>query len=570
MRMLSCALLLAAVAAAQSLDELLPESTVFYVSIENAARTKERWGKSRIAALLNDEAMQAFAEKPRAVWKDWMEQLQREDVFSPQDVLELLSGQAVLAGVWPEGAEEPAPLILADIGENSGKLHDLVGKIEKRLVEEKGDRRDEEEFRGVKIVSYSSRDAEEGQGDAGAWLLDGKLFAMAEDVEALKDMLVRKDRAGEGTLASRELYRRTRGRLGARASDVFLYVDAPNLLAGLQGSGDVDEQTMKLLGAFGISAIEGLAAEFSIESEGLALRMFLPVNGEKRGVLKLFDGKNSALLPPRYVPADALTAGAWTIDSAAVWEEVRRILVATMGEMAAQQMDARFAMLKEQIGVDIPGDIIASLGNGISYHTLEPAKGDAGMGMGGPAALPMGATRFVLAVQLKERERFEAALEKLLTASGLAPATQDYLGVKIRKIMTPFGVQPAFAVLPDRVLFSLSADDVKDVITRYGKETKGFVDREDMAAALAGMPAQRFMIAIDDMPRSLSAASSSLATMMALMRGRGLPPMFAAVDFSLFPAEEVLRKYLGMNVGCLVNEEDGVSYVSMLHFVPAE
>jgi len=39
------------------------------------------------------------------------------------------------------------------------------------------------------------------------------------------------------------------------------------------------------------------------------------------------------------------------------------------------------------------------------------------------------------------------------------------------------------------------------------------------------------------------------------------------VDFSLFPSEEILAKYIGMNVGCMVNEEDGVSYVSIIHLV---
>jgi hypothetical protein len=552
MRTLSCALLLAAVAAAQSFDSLLPESTVAYVSIENAKRTKERWDASRLAALWKDEAMQAFLEKPRAAWAKAMEKMLDEDGGTVDEVLDLLAGQFAVGATWPEGAEEPAVLVLADIGENREKLLELLARIEKREADE-GQKRDEEEFRGVKIVQYKYGDEPDS-----AWFLDGTMFALTDTAEALKDVLARKDRT-EGTLASRELYKRTRARLGARSSDVFVYVDGPNLLTGLQGAGLVDEQKMHVLAALGITAIEGLAVEFAIEPKALALRMFLPVKGAKTGFMKLLDAKNSALVPPRYVPAEALTAGAWTIDTAALWEEARRTMD-RIEEGMSEQMDAQLAMFKEQMGVDIQGDIIASLGNGIAYHTLAPApakEGDA-------AANPMGMSRFVLSLEIKDRERFEGALEKLLTAYGLAPVTQEYLGVKVRKVPTMFGFIPTFAVLPDRVLFSMETDLVKDVITRYGKEAPGFVDREDMAKALATLPAGRFVVSAEDLPSSLAAASSALASMMSLVAME--EPEFAeAVDLTLFPPKEVLRKYVGMTVGCLVNEEDGLSYVTLFH-----
>lgn len=560
MRTLFCALLLAAASAAQSLDSLLPDSTVFYVSIEDAGRTRKRWDESRLAALWKDEAMQAFLEKPRAAWAAWMERVAKEDVFTPEDVLGLLSGQALLAGTWPEGADEPKPMIVADIGENAEKLRELVRKIEKRLIDEEGGRRDEEEFRGVKIVSYQDSD---GSADS-AWLLDGKLFAMSEDAEALKDLLARRDRGGEGTLASRELYKRTRARLGARASDAFAYVDGPNLLAGLQAAGELDEETMRILGALGITAIEGLALEFAIEPRAVALRMFLPVKGEKAGILKLLDGKNSALVPPRYVPADALTAGAWTLDIPALWEEARKVMD-RFEEGLSQQMDAQFAALKEQMGVDIPGDIIGSLGSGIAYHTLAPDRTKTAEDEAA-AMLSMGMARFVMSIEIKDRERFEGALEKLLTAFGLAPVTQEYLGVKVRKVPTMFGVMPTFAVLPDRVLFSMETDPVKDVITRYGKEAPGFSDREDVRKALAALPGQRFIVSAEDLPKSLAEASSSLASMVALA-GAEEPEIAAAVDFSLFPPKEVLAKYLGIAVGSMVSEEDGLSYLALFPLV---
>jgi hypothetical protein len=555
MRTLLAALLFTAVAAAQSFDELLPDSTFLYVSVENIARTKERWDKSPLAALWNDEAMQAFLEKPRAKWASWMEEIRKDDEFTPDDVLSVLAGQAVVALVWPEGAKEPTPVILADIGENGEKVRELVTKMEKQGAEE-GERRDEEEFRGVKIVRYSKGDAAE-RTDEGAWFLDGKTFAAAEKADTLKDMLARKENK-EGTLATREIYQRTRGRLGARAGEFFAYVDAPNLFKALQDSGELRENDIRIVQALGMMAIESLAVEIAIEPRGLALRMFLAVKGPKEGILKLFDAKNSALMPPRYAPTDALTAGAWTLDLPALYEEARKV-ADKIQQGSSAQMDGLFEMVKQQTGVDVPADIIGSLGTEIAYHTRTPEEG-------APAS-PLGA-RVAMSIQLKDRERFEAAFEKLLGAAMPGLAAQDYLGVKLHVVPTPIGISPAFAVLPDRLLFGLSADDVKDVIARYGKEAKGMLDREDVAKALASLPAQRFIVSVEDLPKSLSSASSSLAGAMSLLPNSGDAGEFAeAVDFSLFPSAEVLKKYIGMAVAAMVNEEDGVSYLALFHLV---
>jgi len=559
MRTLLSALLFATVAAAQAFDELLPDSTVIYVSIENVARTQERWGQSPLAALWKDEAMQGFLEKPRTAWDEWMEEIRREGDFTPEDVLDLLSGQAILAAVWPQGADTPKLLALADIGENGEKLRELVAKIEKHVVEEKGNRRDEEEFHGVKIVRYTKPD--EDAEEAGGWFLDGSTFAMAENTDALKDVLARKEPKEEGTLATRELYRRTRGRIGARAADFFAYVDAPNILKGLQDSGEIDADVMRILDALGVSAVEAAALEVAIEPGGLMMRMFLGVKGPKAGILKLLDGKNSELTPPRYAPADALTAGAYTLDLPALYEEARKV-ADRIQEGSSAQIDAVLGMIKAQTGVDVAADLIAPLGSEIAYHTSAPTGG------AGDDATALGMARVAFSIQLKDRERFEAALDKLFTAAMPGMATQDYLGVKLRLIPTRMGVQPALAVLPDRFLFGLAADDVKDVIARFGKETKGFLDREDIAKALASLPAQRFAVSVEDLPKSLSAASSSLAGAMGLLaRSRETRRFAQVMDFSRFPSAEVLAKYLGMNVACLVNEEDGVSYLGVLHLV---
>ncbi|HEY7514374.1 MAG TPA: DUF3352 domain-containing protein, partial [Vicinamibacteria bacterium] len=515
---------------------------------------------SPLAALWKDEAVQAFMEKPRAAWAAWMDETRKEHGITPDDVFGLLSGQAAVGIAWKEGSDG-YPILLGDIGENEEKLRAIVAQVEKLLLEERGFKRDEEEFRGVKIVSYRKEGEGDGEGPGGSWLLDGRMLAVAEDAETLKDVLVRKDRRDEGTLAAREIYTRTRGRVGGRSADIFFYFDVPNLMKALaQGDDAPDEKDRMVMAALGIDSIEALAFEGSLSAEAIAWRGFLGVKGAKTGLLKLVDGKNSTLAPAAYTPPDAMSASALTLDVQALWEEVRRI-ADRMEEGTTKNIDAWFDTVKLQLGVDIPGDLIGTLGHELTYHVKLQEN---------PVPMPFPIPPFTLGIQLKDKERFEAAHDNLIAALAPGLATQEYLGVKMRTVATPLGT-PAIAVLPDRVLVSMEPDDLQEAIARYGKEAKGLVDREDVAAALAALPPQRFAVSAEDLPKAFKEGSIALQLALATASGvrvvqGGRPVRLGEViDPSKFPSEEVLRKYLGVGTSCLINEDDGLTILSFIH-----
>jgi hypothetical protein len=184
--------------------------------------------------------------------------------------------------------------------------------------------------------------------------------------------------------------------------------------------------------------------------------------------------------------------------------------------------------------------------------------------------MPFPIPPLTLALRLKDKERFEPALDKLFAAFMPGLATQEYLGVQMRVIPLPFGA-PAVAVLPDRVLIAMEAEDLKEAIARYGKETKGFVDREDVAQALGELPAQRFAVSAENMPKAFRDGSLAVQMVLGGMSGwrvaRGGRPvrLGEVVDVSLFPSEEILAKYLGVSTSCLINEEDGLTLLYVIH-----
>ena len=104
----------------------------------------------------------------------------------------------------------------------------------------------------------------------------------------------------------------------------------------------------------------------------------------------------------------------------------------------------------------------------------------------------------------------------------------------------------------------MRAEDVKEVISRYGKDVKSLLDNEAYQAALGELPAERMTVSVTNEART--ARRGFLGAVMAGMAAAGA----ADVDMSLFPEAEVLEKYLGVSTTCVVNEDDGISYSYIL------
>lgn len=553
-------LLLAAAARGQSFDELLPDSTVFYLSIENLSRTRERFGKSPLNALWEHEETQAFAAVAKTRWEAWNEEARKEDGFSPAEVFRTVAGQVVLAMsriVVKEDDLEPSLLVLADIGDKADEVRRMAAAAE-RAAEEKGARfrRDEEDFRGVTLVHYRRASGEEDGGPS-CWFLAGSLFGAADDPEDLKAVLARRGAGPQGSLAGIPAYARIRQRLGGRA-DLVAYGNGPaffDLVAKQMQPG-----TAPALGALGVNGIEGVGVQVTLQPDSVTLSAFLATTGKKEGVLKLLDGANSGALPPRFVPADATSAATFTLSLPELWAEARRTADRIQPGMAAM-MDASMEQLKGQTGVDLRTDVFDALGTQVVYYQRLPDKpGEAAPGPFGPAA---GLPAFVLAWSVKDKARLEGALQVLYAQAGPMLQEGEFLGTKYRVLNLPMlPVQPALTVLPDQLVVALSLDDLKDVLTRYGKDVKGLVDQPEFRRAIEHLPPQRFSLGFTREARALR--QGFLAGFLSGLDEAG-GHLF---DRERMPSQETLERYLDVAGTAMVNEEAGVFYTYRLNLKP--
>jgi len=543
---------LQAAAAAQGYDQLLPDSTIFYLSVEDLSRTKSRFEEGTLGALWKDPAVQTFAEKPRKEWNDWIEETREKDGVTPEDILGILAGQAAVAVLPTEGGDDADLLILGDIGDHEDKARDVMRRLERKLVDEKDFAREEEEFRGVTITRYHKEKSETEEEKNSCWLMDGHLFALGSSVDALKRLLVRKDGGAEDSLAAREPYQKMRARLGGRA-DVVAYLDGANLIKTLQAGGDLDEEATRIAGALGVLAIDAVGVEAMIEPSAVSLRAYIAITGEKRGLLRLFAAKNSHLMPPKFAPPDADGAGAIALDFADLWQEARTVMDKISPGLTGM-LDAQLAQMKQATGVDLAADLVGSLGTELSYYTKLPSGKDLETPPGIPTSMLAAMPQTVMALQVKDPERMDRAVTMLTALAGPMLTPLEYLGSKMWIIQTGSDVTPAIALLPDRFLFGLRADDVKEVVSRYGKEdTKGLIDREEFARALENAPAERISISVQNEAKAIR--HSLLFSWLNVMQ-QGQAPL----DLGALPSLEVLQQYLGLSTTYLVNEEDGVRY----------
>ncbi|MHC4930609.1 MAG: DUF3352 domain-containing protein [Planctomycetota bacterium] len=557
------AMLFAPAVSAESFDRRLPDSTIFYLSIENLERTKERYNASPLHGLWNDPAMQVFLEKPLKRWSEWMEEVKKEDGISPEEVFSVVSGQVVFAitelrSDAPDG-EDVGFLALVDVSGNQEKVKELIGKAEETLLKDDKFRRMEEEFQGITLVHYASADDEEEakkQERPDCWFLDGDTFAIGQAVQDLKKIVALRGDSEASTLADSESYRKVRARVGAR-SEAFAYLGVKELMKALaEKEGEAEGETLRMVSAIlGLEVIEAVGVQASLESGGVQMNAFIPLSGDKEGILKFFDAPNSALAPPSFVPEDVVSASTVVVDWPEIIEEARRV-ANRIQPGAAQQVDMVLQQMKGQMGIDIEKDLFGSLGKELTILMKEPSAQAEGMPMMGP---PM--PRLLMAFEVKDKAKLENVLNVLLMMAaqfGVPAQDEEYLGVKIKVIQTPMA-QAGLAILPDRFLFATNVEDVKDVVRRYGKEVPGLVESADFARAMANLPESRIMVGFS---REAKALRGNLMTAFFA----GIPGGRQAIDLEKFPKAEVLEKYIDVGSSAVSNEEGGIYYTYFMAF----
>src|SRR3954471_2491647 len=132
-------------------EKMLPDSTIAFVKINNAAALREAFQRSQYGQLWNDPAVK--------VWKDDI--LQRADAASKTlkerigvtylELFELPQGPTAIAFLKHENPQVPIVLlVIADAGKNTATMNDVMNRATKQ-GEINGSKVTTETFQGVPI-----------------------------------------------------------------------------------------------------------------------------------------------------------------------------------------------------------------------------------------------------------------------------------------------------------------------------------------------------------------------------------------------------------------------------------
>lgn len=553
----------AAPAAAGPAEQMLPEDTLFVLSVDNFTESRARMKAHPLYALYNEPDFQKFIEKPMAKIEEMME----SSAVKPGEIIELIQGQACLAVT---GAREVAKgthwmggVMLLDFGENEAKFAEKFKAAEAEMFETETHRRVEEQFHDVTIVTYLPREGEvvvEGAGvteGPACWFLSKGIWAVSSDPEVLKSLIVRRDDPEAAGLGANAEYKAVLARLEG-TGDTFMFVNADSMWKlveenlGESGIDQSPEEFMTLMGQLGLREPRSMGISMALTAEGVDQKVYIHSPEPRTGIMKFFDSENSALMPPRFVPPDVASVYTMSIDFQGLWAEARRIMDEIKPGMT-EEMDQQFAQMKEQMGIDIQADLIGSLGKSMTVYQFEPKPADP------DAPFPMPQQRAVIAIEVSNAEKMQATVDALLNMAamfGMMPETEEYLGVKIKSINAGM-VEVGIGVVADHLVIATVKDDLKQLIASLGKEdVKTLVDSEDFRAAMAGLPRMRNMVTYSDSRRAIDSVAEQMK-LAAMME----PEISEWLDMSLLPTD-LLKKYFGVAGGVMVREEEGIYMIS--------
>ncbi|UCF17700.1 MAG: DUF3352 domain-containing protein, partial [Phycisphaerales bacterium] len=208
---------------------LLPPDTVFVVNVENFSRLKAQFEKTDVYKLYKDPSMAAFIDDFKKNWREKIKEKNGELAQIVSDAATFPEGRAAVALVLDDkimNTKQPPVLLIAEWGSKVSQIKDMVNKIVNKAVDEKGARRQMEDYRGVGITSITAKSS-----DSLSYCFIEDALILSGNVESLKFVIAQAKGAGSPTLAGSDDYNSTlRAVNSSGAGQIDIYVNIKQIL----------------------------------------------------------------------------------------------------------------------------------------------------------------------------------------------------------------------------------------------------------------------------------------------------------------------------------------------------
>lgn len=547
-------------AAEPALDRLVAPDAAVVLSLSDLPRLRSNFVASPSGRAWADPDIVRFVA-PLFANPDYrrvVERVKTDTGHSMEELLALATGDVLLAIPasslkFGAGKPEASVLLALEVGENEGKLRELLDRRRAKEKENAAHTDTVEDYNGVAL--HAVRPASAGSAPSGKeahWALhQGRWFIGSTRglVTGALDALAAGGLAE--SLATSPRHRAVLDRAGERA-DYAAYLDFqafyPMLVASIKASRDPSQppnlmgvEPLNILKAFGLDALGVLSATGAFAADGSGTGDVALSYTEARGLVNLLAYRDGPVARPDWVPASWINVSSQNFSFADLYAELERILDRVSPMLAGMAM-GQIKAFDRQLGVDLKRDLIENLGPAILSGIAPPV----GSSTSTPPAYDEMEQFF--AVALADAAAFERALQaiqgRFLPPAGGPLESRDYLERKLHVFTppTPGAKRVAYAIADGWLLVSVgSAAPVEAVLQAMHKPAaaSSFWAREDVRDALDSTPRSAFSVQFVDL-RALFASLSALAAKAQSQREGEAP---ALVDASAVPSFETFAKY---------------------------
>jgi len=559
-------------------EQVLPDSTIFFLKIADAVKFREAFRQSQYGQLWNDPALGPIRADLGEKLKSANDALKEKVGVTLQELFELPQGSIAIAAVSQDDPNIPVSIaIMADAGKNADKMAEVLNRSNKQ-AEQNGAKVSAETFQNAPLYVIQPpepKDKDKGDDKPATppppvvWTNAGGVFYIGSSVNGVKDLVSHASGRGSQALASGESFVKTQAKIGADSAHVVWHIDLAKLVqivtkAGAKGAEAQAQQIEFLVQELGVNGLKAAGGSLTLNSGNYAslTKTFFLAPAPVQGLLKLFSFPAISLKPEPWVPANVASyqTFSWDLDNA----------FNAINDLANKFQPGVLSVLEQQLvgpeggePLSFQKDLFGPLGDRITMISdfKKPIKEDS--------------QRVVLAVGLEDAKAFQNTLNRVLELSHSSPKKREFQGTTIFDFEIPNlpqqgGVQAqikgpvSVAVAKDTVYLTTDASLMEQVL-RPGvsplAESSAFQTvAKEFPEKISGMtfvrPDEQARLSYD-MLKSGQFEKAIQQAMAASRQGRDVPEVPKLIDPDKLPDFEVFAKYLTLGGSYSVMDEDG-------------
>jgi hypothetical protein len=428
-------------------EKMLPDSTVAFVKINNAAALRQAFLQSQYGQLWNDPAVKVWKDDVLERVDDASKTLKEKIGVTYRELIELPQGPTAIAFLKPENPQIPVVLlVIADAGKNTATMTEVMNKATKQ-GEINGAKVSTESFRGVTIhVIQPPKEKDDPAAKDKAkndlpeppivWTNQGSLFYLGSDLAAMKDLIAH-EKGRDDSLAATESFVQASKKLTSDAQ-VSWYVELPKFLKMMAQSGaaanananadnpNQAQQAEAMIQVTGLNGLKAATGSFTLNvgNYDSLTKTHILMQGPSQGVLKVFRLPKVTLRPEPWVPASVASyqSISWDLDQAYV----------ALNDLANLFQPGVLQVLEQQMvgpnggePLKFKQDIFDPLGDRVTIVSdfKKPVTEDS--------------ERMLLAIALEDSKALQNTLNKLIALTGGQPKKREFQGTTIYDFDVP-------------------------------------------------------------------------------------------------------------------------------------